>query len=488
MKKASRGVRGTGLNAHDMTIHIADIASYQNGITLDQLAAAGFRGVNLKTSHGLGVKSVHPFVSTYGGQARERGWWVSTFHWLTKDMPGDAQARHAYSRLFALDLHDCPHVVDVEEAGVTEEIYRSYVETMGGLLPWPIITYSGDWYMASRPWLRPDLLWSAPAVGYLPAGYPGDDSPHWEGIDILQYRVGRIAGIAVSQSAAREGTLMPNSQNGWPVVTDESRIDERSIGGVPIVNGVLEGDVAIIMYYLARQFHERVERLVHPGCWGHNVRKISGSDDWSNHASATAFDLNAPQHPQGVRNTFSAGKREVIRDILEYLEGVVRWGGDYTGTPDDMHFEIDDTPAAVHRVALKILGDEDMNAAEMTAWAKSAEGKAALCAAVFNTDNVIPAPAGGDPSNTHWAAASYLTNTYGATVNARGYAAEARTSAARAVTLLESMSGIDPEVVANTLLPGLSAAIIAALPEGALTAADVETAVRNVLLHGAASE
>jgi hypothetical protein len=471
-----------------MTIHIADIASYQNGITPDQLAAAGFTGINVKVSHGQGYKSVHPNVGWYVGQARNRGWWISSFHWLTKDMPGDVQARHAYARLFALDILDCRHVVDVEESGVTEEIWRSYVDTMEGLLPWPVITYSGDWYMASRPWLRPALLWSAPAAGYLPAGYPGDDSPHWEGIDVLQYRVAPIAGIAVSQSAAREGTLMPNSQNGWPVVTDDSRMDETPIHGVPIVNGVLRGDVATVLHYIARRFHDRVEPLFTPGCWGHNVRKIGNSNTWSNHSSGTAMDLNAPRHPQGVRNTFTPAQREEIRDMLEYLEGVVRWGGDYTGTPDDMHFEIDDTPAAVHRVAEKIERDGDMTPAEMTAWAKSAEGKAALCAAVFNTDNVIPAPAGGDPSNTHWGAASYLTNTYGATVNARTYAAEARTAAREAVALLQSTTAVDPQAVANALLPGLSAAIIAALPEGTLTISSVRAAMADVLLHGVASE
>lgn len=452
-----------------MTIHIADIASYQGGITLDQLATAGFSGINVKVSHGQGGKSVHPHVATYVGLARARGWWISSFHWLVAGVSGVEQARHAYARLVALDITDRWHVVDVEENGVTEEIYRSYVETMRVLLPWPIITYSGDWYMETRPWLRPERLWSAPAAGYLPAGYPGDESPHWAGIDILQYRVGKIAGIDVSQSALREGTLMPNSQNGWPVVTDDSRMDETLIYGVPIVNGVLRGDVAIVMHYIARRFHNRVERLVHPGCWGHNVRKISGSDDWSNHASGTAMDLNAPQHPQGVRNTFTVAQRREIHDMLEYLEGVVRWGGDYVNTPDDMHFEIDDGPAAVHRVAQKILGEDDMNAAEMTAWAKSAEGKAALCAAVFNTDNVVPAPAGGDPNNTHWAVGEILRNTHARVTDTR--------------TLVQALEQVDVEALATAIVAKLPAP-----PDGTLTVEQVEDAVRNVLLHGAASE
>lgn len=464
-----------------MVIHIADIASYQNGITPDQLAAAGFRGVNLKTSHGLGLKSVHPNVSWYAAQAEQREWWISSFHWLTKDAPGDAQARHAYGRLLELDLRDRPHVVDVEENGVTEEIYRSYVETMRGALPWPIITYSGDWYMASRPWLRPDLLWSAPAAGYL-SEYPGDDSPHWAGIDILQYRVAKVAGIAVSQSAAREGTIMPNSQNGWPVARAD-QMDETPIYGVQVANGVLAGDVAVIMHYVMRRFHERVEELVSGWCWGYFVKKISGSDDYSNHSSGTAIDLNAPRHPVGVRNTFTAAQRREIAAMLDYLEGVVRWGGNYVSRADDMHFEINAGAAAVHRVAQKILEDDDMNAAEMTAWATSAAGKAALGAAL--ADARMPAPEGSNDPDGVWLLRSYLTNTYGAAVNARNYAAEGRTAAKEAVALLQAMSALDPQVVADTLLPGLSAAIVAALPEGTLTAEDVKSAVSSVLINGA---
>lgn len=146
---------------------------------------------------------------------------------------------------------------------------------------------------------------------------------------------------------------MAQSQNDWPVV-QQSAVVERTIGGAPIVNGWLRGDVDVVFTDLATWLDREVERSITPGCWGHNIRKIEDSDDYSNHSSGTAFDYNAPNHPMGKRNTYSAANRAKIRERLKRYDGVVRWGGDYSGRPDDMHFEINAGRAAVKRVADKI--------------------------------------------------------------------------------------------------------------------------------------
>lgn len=143
---------------------------------------------------------------------------------------------------------------------------------------------------------------------------------------------------------------MPNSQNGWPIVGEEKIID-RAILGVRFPHGWLEGDVNIIFTYLVNRLNAEVERIDNGSCWAYNVRKIEGSDDWSNHSSGTAFDYNAPNHPVGKRNTYSESDQDKIHAILDDLDGVVRWGGDYTGRPDDMHFEIYASASEVKRVA-----------------------------------------------------------------------------------------------------------------------------------------
>lgn len=163
---------------------------------------------------------------------------------------------------------------------------------------------------------------------------------------------------------------MTTSQNGWPVVGPGSVVD-RAVLGVEFPNGWLRGDVDVIFTYLIGRLHREVEPMVSPGCWGWFVKNIEGGASISNHASGTAIDYNAPVHPMGVRNTYSAAKRARIRAILADLDGTIRWGGDYTGRPDDMHFEIHANTAAVKRMAAEIRGASavgvDLNATDANA-------------------------------------------------------------------------------------------------------------------------
>ncbi len=156
---------------------------------------------------------------------------------------------------------------------------------------------------------------------------------------------------------------MPTSYNGW--TASESRaalgIVKLTVGGVDFVPGVRAGDVHTVLQYVAQQVHERVERAHNPGCWGYAFRMNRNSSNLSCHASGTAFDFNAPRHPNGVRasRNFSTAQMTTIRAILREVDDVVRWGGDYRGTPDAMHFEINASRTAVAAVARKLNGKKD---------------------------------------------------------------------------------------------------------------------------------
>ena len=97
-----------------------------------------------------------------------------------------------------------------------------------------------------------------------------------------------------------------------------------------------------------------VEPLHAGQCWGYAYRKIRGSAALSNHASGTAIDLNAPAHPLGEKGTFTAKQVTAIRRILTFCDGVVRWGGDFHGRKDEMHFEIVQSADDVALIAKKI--------------------------------------------------------------------------------------------------------------------------------------
>lgn len=157
---------------------------------------------------------------------------------------------------------------------------------------------------------------------------------------------------------------MSTSQNGWPVLTSS-----RATGAHPrlrrwVIPGAgrhlyaRDGSAGFLLALLALWFHERVERL-DGGVWdewGWAYRPIRGqSSGMSNHASGTAVDLNATVHPLGARGTFARARDYLrIRARLRWMGGVIRWGGDYAGRADEMHFEIVRPLARCERVARRL--------------------------------------------------------------------------------------------------------------------------------------
>lgn len=103
-------------------------------------------------------------------------------------------------------------------------------------------------------------------------------------------------------------------------------------------------EIAPLLVGFARDFHAEVEELVPGWCWGHSPRLIRGSTKISRHAWGGAWDLNAPRHPMGKRNTFSPGERKAIDKILNRYtyqgRRLLRHGKDYVSRPDDMHVEV----------------------------------------------------------------------------------------------------------------------------------------------------
>ena len=174
---------------------------------------------------------------------------------------------------------------------------------------------------------------------------PLPDDPHF---------VGRLGAARTLAADAGE-----TSYNGWPVGTPASAIGvaNYTVPGTSVVLPVKSGDVATVLMYVAGRFNREVEALRSGQCWGYDYRKnVNNPSVWSNHASGTAIDLNAVLHPNGAKNTFNSGQVAAIRNILAYTGDVIYWGGDYSGTTDEMHFEIDvppgdsDLPALVAKI------------------------------------------------------------------------------------------------------------------------------------------
>jgi peptidoglycan hydrolase-like protein with peptidoglycan-binding domain len=150
------------------------------------------------------------------------------------------------------------------------------------------------------------------------------------------------------------------SQNGWRA-NDRSVWASRQVPGTTRYLTVHIGPAGDVLLEVAGLFDALVEDIDAAfgtlDDWGGAERVIRGGYELSNHASATAIDLNALRHALGVpaSRSFTATQIATIHRILALtvVDGkqVVRWGGDYDNPshggvagsrPDSMHFEIND--------------------------------------------------------------------------------------------------------------------------------------------------
>jgi hypothetical protein len=148
----------------------------------------------------------------------------------------------------------------------------------------------------------------------------------------------------------------PLSENGWPIKPALKTHAVPGSSGTRLT--FVDGPAGELMTHVAGQIQQRVESFDIPGPpndplndGSYNVRPIGSGSTWSNHASGTAFDINSDLHPQHATGTWTPAQVAEIRTILGEVDGVVRWGGDFSPKHiDEMHFEIHATPAEVARV------------------------------------------------------------------------------------------------------------------------------------------
>ncbi|MGQ3385303.1 peptidoglycan-binding protein [Glutamicibacter sp. TV12E] len=146
---------------------------------------------------------------------------------------------------------------------------------------------------------------------------------------------------------------MAISRNGWDVYTSSSN---DKLTNFPWVTGrVRNGDHYTVLNYLADRYNKEVEKINRSSSWGYAYRAVRGASVVSEHATGTAVDFNAPEHPLGVSasRTFNATEIKAIRKIVKDLNGSVRWGGEWS-RPDGMHFELIGGNALMKKTADRI--------------------------------------------------------------------------------------------------------------------------------------
>lgn len=156
---------------------------------------------------------------------------------------------------------------------------------------------------------------------------------------------------------------MSTSQNRWPALDAGSTKLHTWL--IPARTGEVKlrmrnGSAGFILAHLALWLAEDVAPLAGKVLddWGYAYRPVRGySSTLSNHSSGTAFDANATAHPLGKVGTWPKRQAAKIRARLHWrlLGGTVRWGGDYHGRKDEMHFEINAPLSTCERVAKRLM-------------------------------------------------------------------------------------------------------------------------------------
>lgn len=164
--------------------------------------------------------------------------------------------------------------------------------------------------------------------------------------------------------------MSAKSQNGWATLTpDSNQLRIITIGPKDFTGHT--GPAGFVLGHWALWSHEEIEPIdvnatAADDHW-YGQRLIGGTTIPSNHWSATAIDLNAALHPQGVKaeDTFTPAQCRRIRARFTRRYPVLRWGGDFgtrpgsTAKPDAMHTELrplaEASKADVRTLALELV-------------------------------------------------------------------------------------------------------------------------------------
>lgn len=135
---------------------------------------------------------------------------------------------------------------------------------------------------------------------------------------------------------------------GWPS-DNTSKLTTVRAAGIALA---VRTEIAPLVEWLVSRTAAEGYALRHGECWGFANRPIRGTTQPSNHSWGLAVDLNAPANPMGAR---------LVTDMPEWMRTLwkskrFRWGGDYTGRKDAMHYEFMGTPDDARRIVAELAG------------------------------------------------------------------------------------------------------------------------------------
>jgi hypothetical protein len=149
----------------------------------------------------------------------------------------------------------------------------------------------------------------------------------------------------------REAGAAEVSANGWSADTTIP-LETRPVYGVAPSFTVRDGPAGDLLLAVVLRYDRDVEGVsTRADEGGYNRRAVRGEQEWSDHASGTAVDVNTTCRPLGSRasDTFNPTQVAAIRALVDSTGGAVEWGGDYDepsrgglsgARADPMHFAL----------------------------------------------------------------------------------------------------------------------------------------------------
>ncbi|MFF5988129.1 GH25 family lysozyme [Prauserella flavalba] len=430
----------------------------------------------VKVSDGISGRNVGPW---HVAPLRRAGARTGGYHFARTHRTPEVQAREFVAELERLDALELPGALDLEEAAehgfrVDTAASRAFARDFGIRFLRVLsecrvrrALYVNEYFATQlRPW-----EWGVPGLLLWVANYSRRPSvPHtvWQ-----RSKTGRLPGV-VGDVDLNESTTdfwritVAVSQNGY-TANDITFTENTLIPGTERKIRLRKGPAGELLRWFAGRFDALVETIDNDGeldDWGYAERPIRGGTELSNHASGTAIDLNAPEHPLGAVGTFTAAQVRTIRSLLDQAQGCIRWGGDYVGRKDEMHFEIVKNEAACEKALAAVGGggDEDMQADERAALFDIREQM---------TGSRKPGEYPG------WASKANPSKKYTATDFARWadyHAFKAHMKANETLALLAKQAGVTAEDIAKALRAGLVADVLPVLQEVVVDALGADNA------------
>jgi len=174
---------------------------------------------------------------------------------------------------------------------------------------------------------------------------PDEDDVEWP--EAEAQLVTEIEDMLATTAAVGWGSGWPDCN---PAKSDLATVEVNDASGRVVARFPVRRRLArlldIILDYCARRGYVFTANQ----CGAYNCRKIAGTNTTSNHARATAIDINWGTNPH---------KRPLTTNIPRWMVDVLErfmwnWGGRWS-TPDAMHFEFGGTPADADRMLDKAI-------------------------------------------------------------------------------------------------------------------------------------